>query len=1058
MTDAAPMLLLTRPSDLLRLGIWWTNAQLAPPSPSGASTIVAGDNATVTLVFPPQAMAEQSLDEDGANSVQGSWSGASDLVFGLAKGTQIVLTIEGILSALAGGKLVPNLAASSGLGTSLELPRGLKVTTASGSNATGVAIANWASTIPAAGPQGLWHADLAGADDALRLVPTECLPDDLTGQLALSADDRRTILDIAKDAGFPAHVALSALGATFDADLTTKDFRWSHRLSLGRDQHVTVVSSGVLYPFGHRAIHVKTTDRAILKDSDPTAALHTKDHIVVTEPMRETPGPAFPFAKVEILTRRLDFAQPSYPLSRPPFEPNVTVEQDQLDQLNADLDIINSDIAQLKLIRTIWDLADYGSAQDQDDLQQYGDLDKEIADFAPCANADTYSPENCADPLIFYVKRIAADRAQQKVILGRLEQSLSAAKQQLAARMADQSVTNTQIANVKQTINDIEQQAGQLPPVSFLPADSTGQPRKYQVRIGTPRGDIHFSLPLTFVYDFVLEGDLHFPDFASLSDQSTIDRLAEQWGNLQAGEVDVPGVSFDLVQAQIPQPGDVYELHKLLVEAGKFIDGYAPIVSRLDIKVPALRALLPNQDTVTSVVYNLAENAADVPLLPVGRLVVDFIENADRSGGLMAPKFDVRGLSRTLGPVADAALSSTSVPDFASLYKETRLLGLSLGELIDAALVKDREIGVGPTIVPILDGIRPVGTMMEWTDLPLKSSGIFRPRLDDGTARSASPSLDLKVTTSPDGAVTCATVKNFALALPADTPLVTVGFTSLQMVQTTNQPPAIRTDGFTFSLEGELRLLADIQEKVLTYFGVKNPGIVVRKTETGIEAGYAFVLPEIASGVFLMRNIALAIAVGVPFNGDPVTITLAFARRDNPFTLAVTIFGGGGYFSITMAGTEVQGVELSLDFGAFAALNFGVAKGEVHVYGLLRITCASDKREFEASIRIGGSVDVLGIVSVSIELALMLEYKEQESPPGTIQSSLYGRATLVIEVHVLFFSRSVQVDSGEWIIAGSHHPALAAHATDRYAVPVTDPAAIQKQWITYWEAFAPWTL
>jgi hypothetical protein len=970
-------------------------------------------------------------------------------VFGLAKGAQVILTIEGILSALSGGKLVPNRSVPTGFGTSLELPRGLRLTVASGPNTTGFAIANWASTIPTSGPQGLWHADLAGVDGALRLVPTESLPDDLPGQLALTADDRKTILDVAKVAGFPAQVALSALGATFDADLTTKDFRWSHGLSLGRDQHVTVVSSGVLYPLGHRAIHIKTTDRAILSDNDPTAALHTIDQIVVTEPVRKTPGPAFPFAQVEMLTRRLAFAQPSHQLSRPPFEPNVSEEQGQLDKLNADLDGINSDIAQLKLIRTIWNLADYGSAQDQNDLQQYGDLDNEIAEFAPCANVETYSHENCADPVMFYVNRIAADKAQQKVIRQRLEQSVSAAQQQLAARIADQSATNAQIANVKQAINDIELQAGTLPPVSFLPADSTGQPLKCHVQIGTPRGDLHFSLPLVFVHDFVLEGDQHFPGFASLSDPSTINRLAAQWNTLQAGEVELPGVSYDLVQAQIPLPGDVYELHQLLIKAGDFVDGYVPMVARLDIKNPALRALLPSQDTITSVVYNLAENAADVPLLPVGPLFVDFIENADRAGGLVAPKFDVKGLSRTLGPVADAALSSASVPDFASLYKDTRLLGLSLGELIDAAVVKANGIRVGPTIVPILDGIRPVGTLMQWKDLPLKSAGIFRPRPDDGPARSMSPSLDLNVQTSSDGAVTSATVKNFALALPAGTPLVTVGFSSLQMVQTTNQPPAIRADGFTFKLEGELKLLADIQEKVLTYFGVKNPGIVVRKTATGIEAGYAFVLPEIASGVFLMRNIALSVAVGVPFNGEPVTITLGFARPDNPFTLAVTIFGGGGYFSITMAGTEVAGVELSLQFGAFLALNFGVAKGEVHAYGLLRITCASDKREFEASIRIGGSVDVLGIVSVSIELALMLEY----SPTDNI---LVGHATLVIEVHVLFFSRSVQLDSGEWILAGSRHPALTARMNDTITAAAVDPAAIQKQWTTYWEAFAPW--
>jgi hypothetical protein len=53
----------------------------------------------------------------------------------------------------------------------------------------------------------------------------------------------------------------------------------------------------------------------------------------------------------------------------------------------------------------------------------------------------------------------------------------------------------------------------------------------------------------------------------------------------------------------------------------------------------------------------------------------------------------------------------------------------------------------------------------------------------------------------------------------------------------------------------------------------------------------------------------------------------------------------------------------------------------------------------------------LGLVSVSVEMVLALGYQSHGN-------KLVGRATLVIEIDLTIYSDSLEIDSGEWTIAG----------------------------------------
>ena len=151
--------------------------------------------------------------------------------------------------------------------------------------------------------------------------------------------------------------------------------------------------------------------------------------------------------------------------------------------------------------------------------------------------------------------------------------------------------------------------------------------------------------------------------------------------------------------------------------------------------------------------------------------------------------------------------------------------------------------------------------------------------------------------------------------------------------------------------------------------------------------------------------------VDVPFDGKPVTVSLGFAKRENPFNVSIMAFGGGGYIDLTLGPTGLIKLEASIEFGASLEVNFFIARGEVHALGGVRFKAAGGSIDIDGFIRIGGSVEVLGLVSVSIELVVTLSYRSG--------NRLVGRATLVVEIDLTLYSDKVEIDSGEWVLAGS---------------------------------------
>ena len=76
-----------------------------------------------------------------------------------------------------------------------------------------------------------------------------------------------------------------------------------------------------------------------------------------------------------------------------------------------------------------------------------------------------------------------------------------------------------------------------------------------------------------------------------------------------------------------------------------------------------------------------------------------------------------------------------------------------------------------------------------------------------------------------------------------------------------------------------------------------------------------------------------------------------------------------------------------------------------------------DKGQLTAYFRIRGEVEVLGIVSASITLELSLRY-------DFLTGKLIGRATLTVEIEILFFSASVEITCERKLAGSKGDPTL----------------------------------
>ena len=421
--------------------------------------------------------------------------------------------------------------------------------------------------------------------------------------------------------------------------------------------------------------------------------------------------------------------------------------------------------------------------------------------------------------------------------------------------------------------------------------------------------------------------------------------------------------------------------------------------------------------------------------------------SADKAGAVASPNLTPTGLSRSYGIIAGAVEQfRTGTFEPADFFPDAKLLGVfSLRDLLNKV-----SVAALPNDVPKFATVElPDRIETEFRLEQVLKSGKVVPGLVTGEGGSSKLSLSAKAIARLDGSppetFAEGSLTNFMIDLAG---VLMIRFDRLRFKAAPGAKPDVDPDlnpehGVTFG--GPLEFVNTLKDYIPANGFSDPPELSV--TPAGITAGYSLGLPAVQVGVLSLSNITLGAAFSLPFDGRPPSARFNFAERHNTFNLTVSLFGGGGFLALVLDTGGVREIEAALEFGASISIDLGVASGGVYVKAGFYFHFATTKVEFEGYVEMGGRLSVLGLISVSLTFHLSLSYERIEQgtkPDGSPRalSRLFGQASLVVEVEVLFFSKSVTV-TVERTFAGSQSDPL-------FIDFVPDEAT----WRAYCDAFA----
>ena len=393
----------------------------------------------------------------------------------------------------------------------------------------------------------------------------------------------------------------------------------------------------------------------------------------------------------------------------------------------------------------------------------------------------------------------------------------------------------------------------------------------------------------------------------------------------------------------------------------------------------------------------------------------------ENAGGLVNPKQQLQAITRNLGPtasqLADIAKDTFDPQQIFNDATAKILGGIPLKEILAAVngVAQDAERAMKyvkdnlPTEVVIRFKWKPQLAQDPFHIFePLKTD----PKTDafiDGEARQS--------TTDPNNRSwkVHGEITTFKLHLIGDDAgqflqldIAKLAFTSASGQKTTID---VKVDKVTF--QGPLQFV-DTLRKYLPIIGDALDSIPVPQA---ITASMGVAIPSVAVGVFQLSNVAFAAQVTIPLNGDPVRVRFAFSSRENPFTLTISSFGGGGFVALGIGADGVELLEIQFDFAGTFVIDIGIAQGGVEIRAgtYLKLQKSQNPNNksglelvIEGFLKLHGNVNVLGIVSVTIDVYLSLQYVHKDGPPAKDIAS--GRAKVSVKISILFFNVTLAAD------------------------------------------------
>lgn len=440
-----------------------------------------------------------------------------------------------------------------------------------------------------------------------------------------------------------------------------------------------------------------------------------------------------------------------------------------------------------------------------------------------------------------------------------------------------------------------------------------------------------------------------------------------------------------------------------------------PYLKSADVAITAIRQLTDSEQPATIEIdpvylehaFDASKNKAGLfAKIPAGAPSLNYNSgnSAERSGGVITPSISIKGLSRELGTVSYTSDSERDklaegrfnpLSFFAAL--DANLLGgISLRDILDTVLPGDFLSNAPKTVTQ--NSATEFVTTLSWKTQKLVTHNPFISSYDGSGAELTLASI---IETNKQSGNTTFELKgqldNFEIDLAG---VIIVSFKQFRFNSVNGQKPDVHVDIADIKFQGALEFVNKIQDYLSPGNFIDPPYLDV--TPSGITAGYNLTIPSIGVGVFSLQNLALGARMTLPFTGEPMRLRFNISERQSPFIVTVGIFGGGGFFAIAVGMDGLETLEASLEFGGNVSINLGVASGGVYIMAgvYFRIDVSKDEAELTGYLRAGGSLSVIGLITVSMEFYLGLKY-------DFTSHKAWGEASVTIEVEVLLFSVSV---------------------------------------------------
>jgi hypothetical protein len=627
------------------------------------------------------------------------------------------------------------------------------------------------------------------------------------------------------------------------------------------------------------------------------------------------------------------------------------------------------------------------------------------------------------------------------------------------------------LLSVDPNYNDVKQQASNpnFEPVAFYPQVS-GVDFQFQMQgVDWEGKTCEFSTPLIFVETDPGRNLAVAKNLISLygSDPATARRKRPFSGQVVA-------------YAKNNKPGDTAFETNTITFAGELPDvnaslpadqaSFYPALQESEVRIATVEQLTGTSAT-TSISYpdaylasgfDATANKGQVFAQLVNTVGLQFGSagaTSDKVGGLLTPSMTISGLSRSLGPIAGTLTKMVAgnfdpTDIFNDALNATLLGEITLKDVI--ATVADFS-GALEKVPKFITTHLPnaIQTTFTWQpqiqNVSLAGDEFFVVTGDTTKALTLSATLTKPLDNTPPSYQVSGTLQNFEIHLvPGVMELMVASFNSMSFTAVNGKKPDFSVNMGTVQFEGPLSFINALQSLIPSSGFSDPPSLDV--TSNGIEMGYTLGLPPVGIGIFSLSNLSLGAILNVYFINQPITFEFDFCTEDQPFLLTVMVFGGGGYFDLTVSPQGIVEMSGGLDFGGSFALDLGVASGGVYV--LAGVSYTYDQTTGSALtgyLKCGGSLNVLDIISISVEFDMSLTYYSDGN-------RIHGEATLTVSISILFFSVSVDLTvQRDFAGGGSSNAALLDGGAPYPLGPTTVGFADQMSatdWQTYCQAFA----